>query len=277
MTMKAKLGALATGVAMLLGFTACSGGEGVDENYDSVQGALTVCTLGVPAITEVREENPGPVAAGITKIYHVQARNTNSTGCGPASMTFTPDSFHFFSIVPQPQTIGGVASGTTASFRVAVTSDPSLPEGVTDVGFTLIVNNPTTGATSVRGSLRYEIDFDNPVGCNRQVPQVQVQTLPPTFVPRGGTINYRVTVRNVDNAQCGPDTFAIGFDFARNFALGVNPTSAAIPVGGSFTFDVTASSDPIFIGPGVFNLPFRVFGDHHPGQIASSTLRYEVR
>ena len=101
--------------------------------------------------------------------------------------------------------------------------------------------------------------------------------MPPTFVPRGGTTNYRVTVRNVDNVQCGPDTFAIGFDLARNFALGVNPTSAAIPAGSSFTFDVTASSDPIFIGPGVFNLPFRVFGDRHPGQIASSTLRYEVR
>src|SRR5262245_40533620 len=76
MMTKAKLGALATGVAMLLGFTACGGAEGVDENYDSVQSAETVCTIAAPVITEVREENPGPVAAGITKIYHVQARNT---------------------------------------------------------------------------------------------------------------------------------------------------------------------------------------------------------
>jgi hypothetical protein len=278
MTNKGKLGTLGTSFVALLGFTACGGGiDGVDEEYDSVQSAATVCTLAAPVITEVREENPGPVAAGITKIYHVQARNANSTSCAPASLTFIPDSFMFFSIAVQPQTIGGVASGTVANFRVAVTSDQSLPEGVTNIGFTLVSNNPAGGATTARGSLRYEIDFDNPVGCNRQTPQVQVTTLPPTFVPRGGTINYRVTVRNVDNRECGPDTFAIGFDFARNFALGVSPTSATIPPSGGFTFDVTASSDPIFIGPGVYNLGFNAFSDHHPGQVGHGTLRYEVR
>ena len=280
MKMKAKLAALAAFVVALLAFTACGGAvEGVDEDYGSTESAQVVCTLAPPVVTEVREENPGPVAAGVTKIYHVQVRNANSTGCAPASLTFIPDSFMFFSIAVQPQTIGGVGSGSVANFRVAVTSNDTLPEGVTEVGFTVVANNPTGGATNVRGSLRYEIDFDNPVGCNRQLPQIEVQTVSPTPVPRGGTINYRVTVRNVDNRECGPDSFAIGFDFARFFALGVTPTSITIPAGSSATFAVTASSDPIFIGPGVFQLPFRVFGQRHvnAGLIASGFLRYEVR
>jgi hypothetical protein len=263
-----------------LGFTACGGGvESVDEDYRSQQSALEVCTLASPVVTEVREETLGPVAAGMTKIYHVQVRNANSTACAPATLTFVPDSFMFFSIVPQPQTIAGVASGTTANFRVAVTSDPSLPEGVTDIGFTIVANNPSGGATTTRGSLRYEIDFDNPVGCNRQLPQAEVQIVSPTPVARGGTINYRVTLRNVDNRECGPDSFAIGFDFARFFALGVNPTSMTINAGSSASFAVTVSSDPTFIGPGVYQLGFNVFGQRHvnAGLVTHGFLRYEVR
>jgi hypothetical protein len=283
MTMKAKLAVLATCVFALLGLTGCSGGvdgtDGFEEEYGSVENAQVVCTLAAPVVTEVREENPGPVAAGVTKIYHVQVRNANSTGCAPATLTFIPDSFMFFSIQVQPQTIAGVSSGSTASFRVAVTSDQSLPEGVTDIGFTVVANNPTGGATSVRGSLRYEIDFDNPTGCNRQLPQIEIAIVSPTPVPRGGTINYNVTVRNVDNRECGPDTFSLGFDFARFFSIGVTPTQITIPAGSSATFAVTVSSEPTFIGPGVHQLPFNVFGQRHvnAGLIARGSLRYEVR
>jgi hypothetical protein len=280
MTMKIKMAALLTFVVALLGFTGCGGGaDGVDEDYGALQSAQEVCTLAAPVVTEVREENPGPVAAGVTKIYHVQVRNANSTGCAPASLTFIPDSFMFFSIVAQPSTIGGVASGTVANFRVAVTSDQSLPEGVTDIGFTLVANNPTGGATSARGSLRYEIDFDNPVGCNRQLPQVEIATVSPTPVPRGGTINYRVTVRNVDNRECGPDTFSLGFDFIRFFTITVTPSTITIPAGGSGTFEVSASSLAEFIGPGVRELGFNVFGQRHvnAGLIPRAFLRYEVR
>ncbi|HEX6765649.1 MAG TPA: hypothetical protein VF103_09235, partial [Polyangiaceae bacterium] len=181
MITKGKFGALVTFVLALFALAACSADvDDTGEEYGSVRLAAEVCTLGVPVITEVREENPGPVAPGITKIYHVQVRNANSVACAPATITFVPDSFMFFGIVVEPWTISGVASGTTANFRVAVTSDPSLPEGVTDIGFTIIVNNPTTGATTARGSLRYEINLTNPVGCNRQIPQVEVQIVSPT-------------------------------------------------------------------------------------------------
>lgn len=275
MTMRARLAGLG-GFLALLGLSGCGGA--VEEDYGSLQSPVQACTLAAPAINEVRAENPGPVAAGITKIYHVQVRNSNSAGCAPASLTFIPDSFTFFGIAAQPQTISGVASGTAANFRVAVTSDPSLPEGATDIGFTLVANS-ATGATSARGSLRYEIDFDNPIGCNRQAPQVQVQTVSAPIVPRGGTINYRVTVRNVDNRECGPDIFSVGFDLARSFALGVTPNTIAIPPSGSATFDVTASSQPIFIGPGVYQLGFNVYGDRRvsAGLIGHGSLRYEVR
>ena len=95
MTMKAKLAVLATCVFALLGLTGCSGGvdgtDGFEEEYGSVENAQVVCTLAAPVVTEVREENPGPVAAGVTKIYHVQVRNANSTGCAPATLTFIPD------------------------------------------------------------------------------------------------------------------------------------------------------------------------------------------
>jgi hypothetical protein len=280
MIMKAKLAALVTFVLSLFTLVACSAGvDETGEEYGSVRLAQQACTLAPPVITEVREENPGPVAPGITKIYHVQVRNANSTGCAPASLTFIPDSFMFFSIVVQPQTISGVASGTVANFRVAVTSDQSLPEGVTDIGFTIVANNPAGGATTARGSLRYEIDLDNPVGCNRQVPQAEVAIVSPSPVPPGGTINYRVTVRNVDNRECGPDTFFIGTQNPRFFTITITPLQLTIPAGSSGTFDISVTSvagSPI--GPGVHNLTIFIFGQRHQGNlVGQGTLRYEVR
>jgi hypothetical protein len=280
MIMKGKLGALATFVLALFTLVACSSGvDETGEEVGSVRLGQEVCTLAPPVITEVREENPGPVAAGITKIYHVQVRNANSTACAPATLTFVPDNFMFFGIDVQPRTIAGVASGTVANFRVAVTSDPSLPEGVTNIGFTIVVNNPTGGATTARGSLRYEIDFDNPVGCNRQIPQAEVAIVSPTPVPLGGTINYRVTVRNVDNRECGPDTFFIGTQNPRFFSIATTPLQLTIPAGSSGTFNTSVTSQAgCPIGPGVQNLVIFIFGQRHQGNlVGQGTLRFEIR
>jgi hypothetical protein len=263
MNIKANFTVLAICAGLPLGVIGCSG-EANEEQYASIESAIDECVVATPQIVEIREETPGAVAAGIKKIYHVTVRNTNSSGCGPSTITYTPDSFKFFSIIPQPRSTSGVAPGATTSFRVEATSDPSLPEGVTELGFT-IINNPTVGAsTTARGSLRYEIDFDNPTGCNRQTPQIEVTPASPPPVPVNTTINYTVTIRNVDNVECGPDDFSLILDFARFFSFTSSPTGRiTIPPGGSGNFTVSATAGSM-VTPGIHDLGFTVFPQRHP-------------
>ena len=79
MTIKFRLATHIVFVTSVLGFSGCDGGAAPEE-YGSIQSALEQCVLQAPVITEVREESPGAVAAGISKIYHVTVRNSNSAG-----------------------------------------------------------------------------------------------------------------------------------------------------------------------------------------------------
>ena len=56
---------------------ACGTGE-TDDVTTTVQAAVETCVFGAPVIVETREETPGPVAPGISKVYFVTVRNTNS-------------------------------------------------------------------------------------------------------------------------------------------------------------------------------------------------------
>jgi hypothetical protein len=247
-------------------------GTGDAEELESVSRAVESCVVSSPQIVEIREERPGPVAAGITKVYHVTVRNTNSGACGPSTISFVPDAFMFFNIVAQPSSVGGVAPGATASFRVEVTSDASVAEGVYNLGFT-VVSNP---GGSTRGSLTYEVDFDNPTGCNRQAPQFSVSPASPAPVPAGTTITYQVTIRNVDNRECGPDTFTLIVDFFRFFSISTSGP-VTIPAGGSGVITVTVTSDPNMVGPGIRDIGFVVFGQRHGGLTNRGFLRYIVQ
>lgn len=255
-----------------LGSLAGCGVVETEEPLQSMSGALESCVLRNPEIVEIREERPGPVAAGVTKVYHVTIRNTNSGPCGPSTVSFTPDAFMFFSIVAQPSSIGGVAPGATASFRVEARSDPSVAEGVYNLGFTA-VSNP---GGNTRGSLTYEVDFDNPTGCNRQAPQFSVSPASPAPVPAGTTVTYQVTIRNVDNPECGPDTFVLILDFVRFFSISTSG-SVTVPAGGSGVVTVTVTSDPSMVGPGIRDIGFVVFGQRHGSLQNRGFLRYIVR
>jgi hypothetical protein len=200
---------VAVPVLVAFGLGACGNEQGTgSEEIGVVHSALDPCVPANPVVTEVKEETPGPVAPGISKIYFVTARNADSATCGPATVTFTPDSFHLFSIVAQPSSAGGVAPGATVQFRVTVTSDPSVAPGSTTIGFT-IIKNAATSTTTVRGSLVYTTTFDNPTGCNRQRPAIAVDNRNPPPVGQGVPVTYHVTVRNVDNGQCGQDVFSL--------------------------------------------------------------------
>src|SRR3982751_6033510 len=111
-------------VASSFALGAC--GTEADDPIITTRSAVGTCVFGAPVIVETREETPGPVAPGISKVYFVTARNTNSAACGPAQLFFTPDSFMFFRTEVQPTSVSGVGSGATAQFRLVVTSAPSV-------------------------------------------------------------------------------------------------------------------------------------------------------
>jgi len=154
MSMKIRIPAIIAFVVGTSTFGGCGNeNSSIDDDITVVRGALEPCVPGTPVIVETREETPGPVAPGISKVYFVVVRNTDSATCGPASVTFTPDSFHFFSTVVQPSTVGGVGPGSTVQFRLVVTSDPSVGATTTVIGFTIIKNSSATATT--RGSVTY--------------------------------------------------------------------------------------------------------------------------
>jgi hypothetical protein len=252
---------------------ACGGereGLGSDP-VESVQSALAACVPAAPVVTEIREEQPGAVAPGVGKVYFVTVRNANSATCAPATITFVPDSFQFFSVVAQPASAGGVASGATTQFRVTVTSDPSVPPGTTSIGFTLV-----SGSTSARGALTFVVTLDNPVGCNRQRPAIAIDNAQPPPVPPQTAVTYRVTVRNVDNRECGADTFTLS-PFALHFVTVTTNGPFTIPAQGSAVFNLTIQASDVF-GPGsVINESFDVIGAHHGALTATGTVVYRIR
>jgi len=251
---------------------ACGTGE-TDDVTTTVQGAVGTCVFGAPVIVETREETPGPVAPGISKIYFVTARNTNSAACAPAQLFFTPDAFHLFRTEVQPASVSGVGPGSTAQFRLVVTSDPSVAEGTTSIGFTITA----TGGGSVRGAVNYTVSLDNPTGCNRQRVALSFNANPPA-VPPQTAVTYKVTARNVDNVQCGPDTFFLS-PFALHFVTVTANGPFVIPPQGSATFDLTIQASDLF-GPGsVISEQFTVFGQRHPQPNLSmdGTVFYRVR
>jgi hypothetical protein len=260
-------------LALCLGLPACGDGTAGQE-VGSIQSALDQCVFGAPVVTETREETPGAVAPGISKIYFVTVRNGNSAGCGPATASFVADSFQFFSVVAQPSSIGGIASGATATFRVTVTSDPSVAVGTYNIGFT-VVSNP--GGSSVRGSLTYQVTLDNPTGCNRQRVAISIDNPAPPPVPPQTAVVYHITARNVDNRECGPDLIflsAASFHFvsiSSNGPFTIAPQRSAV-------FDLTIQASDLF-GPGsVIDENFVVAGQQHGGNLASTgTVRYRVR
>lgn len=254
-----------------LAFAACSG-QGADENVATSEKALETCTFQPPVITEIRAEQPGPVAAGVRKIYQVTVQSANSAACGPVTLTFTPDSFHLFTITPQPVSVAGVGANGTAVFRVEVTSDPSVAEGVYDLGFTIV---GTPGGETVRGSLSYEVNFDHPTGCSRQAPQATVTPTSPAPVPAGTAQTYQVTVRNIDNPECGTDTFSLIPDSFHLFSVVSNGPLPVAPQG-SATFTVTATSDAS-VPPGTVDLGFTIVGSHHGSLTNRGSVRYSVR
>lgn len=260
---------IATLVAPVL--FAC-GEAGMDEHYDTTQDLLEQCVTASPVITEIREELAGPVAPGVSKTYFVVVRNASSAACAPATLSFIPDAFQFFGASAQPSSIQGVAPGATATFRVQVTSDPSVQEGVYDIGFT-VVGQP--GGTSVRGSLPYEVDLDNPTGCNRQPPQISVTPSSPAAVPAGTVQNYTVTLRNIDNPQCGSEVFSVIPDSFRLFSLSTSGP-VTIPAGGSATVTLSASSASQ-VTAGTYALGFTVVGNRHGSLTSRGSVSYRVQ
>ena len=261
--------------ASCLPFAACGGEAETEAAAVSVQRALVACTFGTPAVTEVREESPGPVAPGIAKIYFVTIRNGAGAGCDPATLIVVPDSFHLFNIVAQPGSAGGVAPGATATFRVTVTSDPSVAVGTYPLGFTAVAD---PGGNSARGSLVYQVSLDNPVGCNRQRPAIAIDNPDPPAVPAQTAVVYHVTVRNVDNRECGPDTLHLS-PFSLHFVSVVASGPFNIAPQGSAVFDLTIQASDLF-GPGsVITEPFDLLGDRHQGVDLRSTgtVTYRVR
>jgi hypothetical protein len=255
-----------------LGLGACGTGE-ADEATSTVRSAVETCVFAAPVIVETREETPGPVAPGISKIYFVTARNMNSAACGPAQLFFTPDAFMFFRTEVQPISVSGVASGATAQFRFVVTSDVSVGEGSTSIGFTIIA----TGGNFVRGAVTYTVSLNNPVGCNRQRVALSFNANPPAVPPQTALV-YKITARNVDNRECGPDTFFLS-PFSLHFVSVTTNGPFVIPPQGSATFDLTIQASDLF-GPGSLIVEeFTVFGQRHlpPNLSMNGIVNYRVR
>ena len=248
-------------ITAALGLGACGNdNSGGGDDVAVVRSALDPCVPGTPVIVETREETPGPVAPGISKVYFIVVRNTDSATCGPASVTFTPDSFHFFSTVVQPNTAGGVGPGATVQFRLTVTSDPSVGAATTVIGFTIIKNSSATATT--RGSVNYVTTFDNPTGCNRQRLAIAVDNRDPPPVPQGTVVTYKVTVRNVDNRECGLDTFTLTPAPPSRFENVTTDGPFGIFPQGSATFTLTVQA--VAVPPGSpLTQCFTVSGAHH--------------
>jgi hypothetical protein len=274
-TIKSHLVALLVGGACLPFFALACGGPTADGETAAIASAVEACTFGAPVVTEVREETPGAVAPGIGKVYFVTVRNTNSTGCGPATVSFIPDSFMFFSIVAQPSSAGGVASGATTTFRVTATSDPSVVPGTYTLGFTVVAN---PGGTSTRGALTLVVTLDNPTGCNRQRLAIAIDNPNPPPVPPQTAVVYHVTVRNVDNRECGPDLFHLS-PFSLHFVSVTTNGPFTIPPQGSAVFDLTIQASDLFGSGSVITESFDVFGDRHvtPDLRNTGTVTYRVR
>jgi hypothetical protein len=262
---------VAAGFAVAVG--AC-GAEPPNEEIAAVQSALDPCVFGAPVVTETRQETPGGVAPGISKIYFVTVRNGNSATCGPATLSFVPDSFHLFSIVAQPSSAGGVASGATAQFRVTVTSDPSVAPGTYTIGFT-VVSLP--GGTSVRGALTYVATLDNPVGCNRQPPAFSIDNdQPPPVPPPGSPVSYRITVRNVDNRECGPDSFSV-LPFSLHLLSAVADGPFTIAPQASAVFTLTITPEVAFTSLDLTE-GFTLLGQRHLGNlVVTGSVRYRIQ
>jgi hypothetical protein len=277
MSMKIRIPAIIAFVVGTSTFGGCGNeNSSIDDDITVVRGALEPCVPGTPVIVETREETPGPVAPGISKVYFVVVRNTDSATCGPASVTFTPDSFHFFSTVVQPSTVGGVGPGSTVQFRLVVTSDPSVGATTTVIGFTIIKNSSATATT--RGSVTYVTTFDNPNGCNRQRPAIAVDNRDPAPVPQGTAVNYRVTVRNVDNRECGLDTFTLTPAPPVRFETVTTDGPFGIVPQGSATFTLTVQA--VAVPPGSpLTQCFTVSGQHHTTADLTATdcVRYRTR
>ena len=257
---------------LFLSFAAAGCGDAqVGEDVSRQRSALQECALGDPEVVEVRQENAGAVAPGTSKIYFVTVRNTSSQSCAPATVSFVPDAFMFFSASAQPNSVGGVSSGATAQFRVEVDSDPSVEEGLYDIGFT-IVSSPGGSTT---GALEYEVDLSDPFQCNRQRPQFSVQPSTAQPVPPGTPQTYRVNVRNIDSPQCGPDTFEIAAEDVEGFEV-QGGGAAAIPPNGSADFELVVTSDAE-LAPGVYDIGFTVEGSRHGELTNSGNLRYQVQ
>jgi hypothetical protein len=250
-------------------FAGCGEAQTGDE-IGAVSGAVDACALAAPVVTAIREEQVGAVAPGITKIFFVTVANANSAACGPSTIFFVPDAFHLISVVAQPSSAGGVAPGATTTFRLAVTADASTQPATTNIGFTVVAN---PGASTV-GSFVFTTTLDNPLGCNRQAPAVSVDNAQPPPVPQLTPVVYHVTVRNVDNRECGPDTFSLGpdsFHFFDIFASGpftIAPQASAV-------FDLTVKQDL----PGAVDITvgFDVFGQRHGGLIGTGSVRYRTQ
>ena len=271
----------APAIITLLASALCAGAcgnesPGAGDDISVVRSALDPCVPGTPVIVETREETPGPVAPGISKIYFVVVRNTDSATCGPASVTFTPDSFHFFSTVVQPNTVNGVGPGSTVQFRLTVTSDPGVGATTTEIGFTIIKTSSATATT--RGSVTYVTTFDNPTGCNRQRPAIAVDNRDPPPVPQGTVVTYKVTVRNVDNRECGQDTFTLTPAPPNRFENVTTDGPFVIFPQASATFTLTVQA--VAVPPGSpLTQCFSVSGQHHATADLTATdcVRYRTQ
>ncbi len=269
MLTKSHLFALTLAAVAPFGLAACA--EGADEAIETAESALGQCVTAAPVVTEVRQEVTGAVAAGVKKAYNVTVRNANSSGCAPVTLSFVPSYYHLWNISANPSSLAGVASNATATFRVEVTSDSSMPNGSYNLAFTAI---SLLDGKSVQGSLPYVINNENPTGCYRQIPQVSVQA-DSTPVAAGTTKTYKVTVSNSDNAACGTDVFSVIPDYYHLFSYS---SSSAMPItaGSSATFTVTAASIPEAT-PGIYDLGFTVVGNRHGSMTKRGSVRYQIR
>src|SRR5262249_28548495 len=99
----------------------------------------------------------------------------------------------------------------------------------------------------------------------------------PAAVPAGTQVNYRVTVRNVDNAECGLDTFTFVPSSSHFFSFGATNGPLLIAPSGSATFDVFVNSAVGPVMPGTFTFPFTIVGAHHGAVTGQSSVTYVVR
>jgi hypothetical protein len=224
-----------------------------------------VCIPGTPTVSVTPNSQSG--VPGTKRDYTVSVTNMDSTDCSQSTFTLSDSIPGGWTGTLSPDTLV-LSPETTGQATLSVTSSGNASEGT--YGVIVNVSDTAEPAHTASGSANYVVLAT----CSPSAPAVSLSPAS-QGASAGSTLDYTVSVTNMDSADCSPATFSLSRSIPGGWTGTLSPDTLVLSpeTTGQATLSVTSSGNA---SEGTYGVTVDVSDTAEPSHTASGSANYVV-